>query len=119
MRFFMTEIRVRNFDVSLAWYQTLLGSDDIELMDHDHFFALLKYGRNRLAIKMGVPNPGDCLLHFQVDDLEKEIQRLSDFGIPLCDGITTSHEGYRRVKITDPDGRTIVLFQNESIPYNG
>jgi hypothetical protein len=94
---YMTEIIVRDVAVSADWYEQ--WGFTIEHSDMPRGFLLLHDGHGgRLALKQGSPTPGGITIHLHVDSL------------PPGD-IKISEEGYRRVKLTDPDGYTIVAFE--------
>ncbi len=102
MTLYMTELAVADLDASLAFYRDRLGLP-VELLDEANGFALLHTG-GRLALKRGTPG-GGATVHLEVADLDAELARL---GEPAA--VKTSDEGYRRAKLTDPDGYAVVLF---------
>ena len=54
-------------------------------------------------------------IHLMVDDLDAEIARLRDAGLPLRSDLVTGPGG-RQVLLADPDGNLIELFQPASRP---
>jgi catechol 2,3-dioxygenase-like lactoylglutathione lyase family enzyme len=49
-------------------------------------------------------------IHLVVDDLDAEIDRLADAGVPFRSEVT-SGPGGRQVLVADPDGNLVELFQ--------
>ena len=105
------EIVVCDLARSLAWYTKLLKFEVI-LHDEKQQFALLQGTGLRLALKAGErPSPLCAVrLHWEVEDLQAEVERLRELGHTEALETKTSNEGYRRVKLTDPDGNEVVLF---------
>ena len=103
MRLYLVELTVRDLAASLAFYRDRLGLP-VELLDEANGFALLHAG-GRLALKRGEPG-GGATVHLEVADLDAELRRLGEVA-----DVKASDEGYRRAKLTDPDGHTVVLFQ--------
>jgi catechol 2,3-dioxygenase-like lactoylglutathione lyase family enzyme len=101
-RLHFVELSVGDWAASLAWYRDALGLA-VELLDEPRRFALLAAGPCRVALKEGTPSPGGALLAFEVDRLA----RYESLG-----GETkASDEGYRRLRLHDPDGYSVVLFE--------
>jgi catechol 2,3-dioxygenase-like lactoylglutathione lyase family enzyme len=96
MRLYMTELTVSDFPAAVEWWSRLLGCGP-SLRDDAGGFALFEVSGGRVALKCGA-NPGGGTVHFEVDELPAGEVKASD-------------EGYRRVKLTDPDGNVAVLFQ--------
>ncbi len=96
MRLYMTELGVSDFTAAVAWWSGVLECVP-SLRDETHGFAMFEVDGGRLALKRSA-RPGGGAVHFEVD------------GLP--DGeVKQSAEGYRRVKLTDPDGNVLVLFE--------
>ena len=103
----MTEIAVRDFDASVAWYRDRLGLR-VELLDAPNRFALLRGSAGgRLALKGGPGGRSGVVFHFEVGNLDAELRRLGVEGAE----VKVSPEGYRRAIIHDPDGNAVTLFQ--------
>jgi catechol 2,3-dioxygenase-like lactoylglutathione lyase family enzyme len=104
---FMIELTVCDVEASTRWYCETLGFSR-ELVDVKRGFVLLKpaTGETKLALKEGVSSTTGVILHFATDDLNADITRLGY----ACE-VKTSDEGYRRIKLEDPDGVTVVLFE--------
>ncbi len=107
---FMVEIRLANWEVSSRWYRDVLGLLPI-LEDQGRRFLLLGAGAGRVALKEG-PASGDrgaVRLIFQVGDVDAARNRLIALGNSVSEP-TQSDEGYREVRLTDPEGTPIHLF---------
>jgi catechol 2,3-dioxygenase-like lactoylglutathione lyase family enzyme len=62
------------------------------------------------------PHPGGWnRIHFVVDDIAGEVQRLRDAGVPFRNDIITGPGG-RQIVLDDPSGNPIELFQPASTP---
>ena len=96
------QLIVKDWPASVAWYAEKLGLEEV-MRDEANQFALLVAGGCRVALKAGAPRPGGAALAFEVDDLVPYL--------PLGDDVKDSAEGYRRLRVTDPDGYTLILFQ--------
>jgi catechol 2,3-dioxygenase-like lactoylglutathione lyase family enzyme len=111
---FMTVIRVASWPTTVRWYIDTLGLPPI-VMDAQHEFALLSAGSGRLGVQgtkeaRFVAGPGKVRLVFQVRDLEGERQRLIGQGVVVGDLIENLDEGYREVRLQDPEGHSLRLF---------
>jgi catechol 2,3-dioxygenase-like lactoylglutathione lyase family enzyme len=104
MNLYFVELHVSNWSASLQWYREVLGLE-LLLSDEPTRFALLRAGQTRLSLKAGMPQAGGVLLSFEVAALDPWLQRL---GSP---DLKTSPEGYRRLRLFDPDGYAITLFE--------
>lgn len=103
MRLYMIELAVVDLSTSLHFYRDRIGLP-VEHLDETRGFALLGAG-GRLALKRGTPG-GGATVHLEVADLTRELARLG-----VSAELTTSAEGYRRAKLRDPDGYSVVLFE--------
>lgn len=111
MKLFMAEICVADFDRSLAWYRDTLGLP-VVLDDSPKRFALLDAGAARIALKERRDGGlgADVRLVFEVEDLDREHQRLSDLGESPGPISENRAERYREFRLTDPDGTPIMVF---------
>lgn len=113
VRYFMTEVRVLDWARSVAWYREVLGLR-VVLEDVPGQFALLEAGGGRVALKQAksaeeVSGRKAIRLVFQVDDLEVITADLIANRVAI-EGPSTIDEGYREIRINDPDGTPIGLF---------
>lgn len=111
---FMTVIRVAHWRTTVHWYIESLGLTPI-LVDAPQEFALLAAGGGRLGVQ-GVktagsaPGAGRVRLVFQVRDLDRERARLIDRGVAVGAPIENAEEGYRELRLQDPEGTSLRLF---------
>jgi len=111
---FMTVIRVANWSMVVRWYIDALGLVPV-LLDPQHQFALLAAGNGRLGVQ-GVAEAqfdsvrGKVRLVFQVRDLDRERQDLAQRGIAVSSPMENREEGYREVRLNDPEGNSLRLF---------
>ena len=115
IRYFMTEVRVLDWAKSVCWYRDVLGLR-VVMEDHTGRFALLeaRAGGGRVAIKGGqageaIAGRGAVRLVFEVADLEAVMADLVAKG-ERFEGPESSAEGYREIRLQDPDGTPIGLF---------
>ena len=107
----MTELAVRDASASALWYAETLGFV-VELTDAVNGFVLLAHpGGGKLALKVGDRVAAGVTLHLEVADLDGQVARLAKIGVAPDGAAKVSAEGYRRVKLRDPDGVTVVLFE--------
>ncbi|HZW31976.1 MAG TPA: VOC family protein [Isosphaeraceae bacterium] len=110
---FMTVLRVAQWQTTVRWYIDTLGLTPI-LLDSPHEFALLAAGRGRLGLQ-GVKAAlsaasGRVRLVFQVRDLDHERARLIAGGVAVGAPIENAAEGYRELRLQDPEGYSLRLF---------
>jgi predicted enzyme related to lactoylglutathione lyase len=111
---FMIVIRVAHWQATVRWYIDTLGLAPI-LLDAQHEFALLAAGSGRLGIQGvkvagSLTGPGKVRLVYQVHDLDHERQRLIERGVAVGAPIENHEEGYREVRLKDPEGYSLRLF---------
>ncbi len=107
---FMVEIRLADWPGSSRWYVEVLGLKPV-LEDLERQFLLLEAGAGRVALKAG-PAPGDrsaVRLIFRVEDVDAIRVQLIGRGVVVSEP-TQSDEGYREVRLADPEGTPIHLF---------
>jgi predicted enzyme related to lactoylglutathione lyase len=111
---FMTVVRVADWSRIVRWYIDTLRLVPV-LMDPQHEFAFLAAGQSRLGLQ-GVKGPREptvpskVRLVFQVRDVDFERQRLSELGVEVSVPFDNSAEGYREIRLHDPDGNSLTLF---------
>jgi predicted enzyme related to lactoylglutathione lyase len=114
LELFMTVIRVAHWPTTVRWYIETLGLTPI-LLDWPHEFALLAAGSGRLGVQ-GVKvaaravGSGRVRLVFQVPDLDRERARLMALGVSVGAPIENATEGYRELRLQDPEGYSLRLF---------
>lgn len=111
---FMTVIRVGRWRELLRWYTEVLGLAPL-LVDTANEFALLSAGFGRLGLQ-GVkeaalgPSRGRVRLVFQVPDVDRERQRLIGHGVGIGEPLENRQEGYREIRLQDPEGYSLRIF---------
>ncbi len=108
-RLAFVELTVSRWSEAVAWYRDVLGLAVALFVEKDSF-ALFRAGGGQLALKAGISHPGTVLLTFEVDDLDREADRLQSLGVVISP-TKTSDEGYRRILLEDPDGHRLCLFE--------
>jgi predicted enzyme related to lactoylglutathione lyase len=114
LELFMTVIRVMDWSMIVPWYIETLGMVPI-LIDAEHEFALLAAGSGRLAFK-GIKSHRTehertkVRFVFQVPDVDRERNRLSGLGIVVSVPFDNREEGYREVRLHDPEGNSLTMF---------
>jgi predicted enzyme related to lactoylglutathione lyase len=111
---FMTVVRVANWSAIVKWYTETLGLAPV-VLDPEHEFALLEAGSGRLGLK-GVKAAHAAherikiRLVFQVRDIDLARQNLQERGVVVSPLFDNPEEGYREVRLHDPDGNSLTLF---------
>jgi catechol 2,3-dioxygenase-like lactoylglutathione lyase family enzyme len=114
LHLFMTVVRVADWPSIVRWYIDTLRLVPV-LMDPQHEFAFLAAGQGRLGLQ-GVKGarestvPSKVRLVFQVIDVELERQRLIELGVEVTVPFDNRDEGYREIRLHDPDGNSLTLF---------
>jgi hypothetical protein len=110
LELFMVEVRLADWPGTSRWYVDVLGLTPI-LEDSDRRFLLLGTGACRVALKAGstAGDRGVVRLIFQVGNVDDQRGRLIALGTPVSEP-TQSEEGYREVRLADPEGTPIHLF---------
>lgn len=111
---FMTVLKVRDWKSSLAWYVENLGLLELRT-DPEHEFVLLAAGAGRLALQgdQGAPRPdpaGGARLVFLVPDAAVMREALAARGVAVGPVLENVDEGYREVRLHDPDGTPLTCF---------
>jgi catechol 2,3-dioxygenase-like lactoylglutathione lyase family enzyme len=110
---FMTVIKVADWARALAWYVDTLGLMAV-LSDSKHQFALLAAGTGRLALQgdpiRDLTEPSAVRLVFLVPDVDQERHRLIERGVEVGLPVENAQEGYREIRLRDPEGTAVTLF---------
>jgi predicted enzyme related to lactoylglutathione lyase len=120
---FMTVVRVMDWSTLVPWYIEVLGMAPI-LIDAPHEFALLSAGSGRLGFK-GIKSHQierertKVRFVFQVPDVDRERQRLIERGIVVSVPFDNREEGYREVRLHDPEGNSLTMFTWSDPARNG
>jgi predicted enzyme related to lactoylglutathione lyase len=120
---FMTVVRVMDWSTTVPWYIETLGMVPI-LIDAEHEFALLAAGEGRLGFK-GIKSHRiehertKVRFVFQVPDVDRERRRLVERGIVVSAPFDNHEEGYREVRLHDPEGNSLTMFTWSDPSRNG
>jgi predicted enzyme related to lactoylglutathione lyase len=120
---FMTVVRVMDWSTTVPWYIETLGMVPI-LIDAEHEFALLAAGDGRVGFK-GIKSHRTehertrVRFVFQVSDVDRERQRLVERGIVVSAPFDNPEEGYREVRLHDPEGNSLTMFTWSDPSRNG
>jgi predicted enzyme related to lactoylglutathione lyase len=111
---FMTVIRVTSWSTIVRWYTETLGLKAV-MLDTEHEFALLSAGNGRLGIQgtreARPPSArGMIRLVFQVANLDRQRESLLAQGVAVSEPLENHDEGYREVRLQDPEGNSLRLF---------
>jgi catechol 2,3-dioxygenase-like lactoylglutathione lyase family enzyme len=111
---FMTVIKVADWSQAVAWYVATLGLLPV-LIDHENQFALLAAGSGRLGLQGRTPAAEDpaaqgTRLVFLVPDVDDQHRRLTDLGVEVSSPVENRREGYREIRLHDPEGTALTLF---------
>lgn len=95
-------IPVRNFDVSLTWYEQLLGSPPAFLPNETE--AVWELAEHRYVyIEVRPSHAGNAMHTILVDDLDGRVAEIGGRGLEPTSR-ETYPEGVRKVTYHDPDG---------------
>jgi predicted enzyme related to lactoylglutathione lyase len=114
LELFMTVVRVTEWATIVPWYIDTLGMVPI-LIDAEHEFALLAAGDGRLGFKglksnRTVHERTKVRFVFQVADVDRERQRLAALGVVVSAPFDNRDEGFREVRLHDPEGNSLTMF---------
>jgi catechol 2,3-dioxygenase-like lactoylglutathione lyase family enzyme len=111
----MVTVQVRDFDAMVAWYRDVLGLGigsleagefcELTMPDGETVLALATDHPDRISDRPGMgwtPN-------LTVDDLDDMVGRLRDQGVQFDAEEEGAAEGYRLVRVRDPEGNPIGL----------
>jgi predicted enzyme related to lactoylglutathione lyase len=111
----MVTVQVRDFDAMVAWYRDVLGLG-IGWMEPGEFCTLtMPGGETVLALATDHPDrisdhPGSGWTpNLAVEDLDEMLGLLRDRGVQFDGGEEGADEGYRLVRVRDPEGNFIGL----------
>lgn len=116
---------VDDVDKAIAFYTTLFGFE--VLTTAAPAFADVKRGNLRLLLSGpsssagrpmpdgGIPSPGGWnRIHFIVDDIQAEVERLRAAGVSFRNDVVTG-QGGSQILLDDPAGNPIELFQPAAV----
>jgi catechol 2,3-dioxygenase-like lactoylglutathione lyase family enzyme len=111
----MVTVQVRDFDGMVAWYRDVLGLG-IGWLEAGEFCTLtVPWGDTVLALATDHPDRlsehagTGWTPNLAVDDLDDMVGRLRGQGVQFDAGEEGADEGYRLVRVRDPEGNPIGL----------
>lgn len=118
-----TRMRVNDLEQTLTFYRDVLGLEVVERHDSPRGsrLAFLKAAGSEELIEIcSYPASGPVevqpdLVHlaFEVEDLDATIAELSQHGVPITDGPTTSSSGSRFAFIDAPEKYEVELIERK------
>ena len=110
----MTSVQVRDFDAAVAWYRDVLGLSVLAL-EPDEFCMLVPPGSTGPALALATdhpdrisPRPGiGWAPVLVVDDFDATVAELRQREVTFDAEEEGGDEGYRLVRILDPEGNAI------------
>jgi lactoylglutathione lyase len=116
-----TRMRVSDMDQTIAFYRDVLGLEVLERKTSprgSHLAFLAVPNSQELIELCSFPPSGpvkvqEDLVHlaFEVDDMDKTMQELTNKGITITDGPTRTSSGSRFIFIDAPDGYEVELIE--------
>jgi len=109
----MVTIQVRDFDAAVAWYRDVLGLAVLGTEPGE--FCLLGAGRGSTTIALATDHPDRIPDHpgvgwtpnLGVSDFDAVVDRLRAAGVVFDAEEEGADEGYRLVRVRDPEGNPI------------
>jgi catechol 2,3-dioxygenase-like lactoylglutathione lyase family enzyme len=109
----MVTIQVNDFDTMVAWYRDVLGLT-VGWFEPGEFCTLIAENEDGAVLALATDHP-DRISHqpggwtptFAVDDLDAAIAHLRSHGVELEGDEEGADEGYRLVRVRDPEGNAI------------
>jgi catechol 2,3-dioxygenase-like lactoylglutathione lyase family enzyme len=113
-RIMMVTVQVRDFDPAVAWYRDVLGLSVI-YMEPDDFCMLAPPGSEEPALSLATDHPdrvssrpgGGWAPILVVEDFDATVAELRQRGVTFDAEEEGDDEGYRLVRILDPEGNPI------------
>src|SRR5215831_3550967 len=110
----MVTVQVRDFDAAVAWYRDLLGLSVLSL-EPDEFCMLVPPGSTGSALALATdhpdrisPRPGiGWTPILVVEDFDATVTELRQRGVRFDAEEEGADEGYRLVRVLDPEGNAI------------
>ncbi len=114
-------------DVKAArdWYAKLLGIDAYYAVPSADEPAYVEFRFGDFQCELGIidakyaphqvgDGPAGAIIHWHVDDLEGELQRMVDLGATVLEGIVErgTNTGFRTASVVDPFGNVIGIMNN-------
>jgi catechol 2,3-dioxygenase-like lactoylglutathione lyase family enzyme len=112
--FMMVTVQVANFDAAVAWYRDVLGLS-VHYLEPNEFCMLAPPGREGPALALAndhperiTPRPGvGWTPTLIVEDFDAAVAALRRQGVAFDAEEEGSDDGYRLVRVLDPEGNPI------------
>lgn len=112
----MVTAQVRDFEGALAWYRDVLGLS-VQWFEPGEFASLVAPGTEGPAIALATDHPDRVTRNpgtgwaptLEVEDFDAVVAELRSLGVVFDAEEEGSEEGYRLVRIRDPEGNPIGL----------
>jgi catechol 2,3-dioxygenase-like lactoylglutathione lyase family enzyme len=112
----MVTVQVRDFDAMLAWYRDVLGLT-VGWLEPGEFCTLLSEDSDGAVLALATDHPERIGTQtgvgwaptFSVDDLDATVAYLGGRGVEFEGDEEGSDEGYRLVRVRDPEGNSLGL----------
>lgn len=112
----MVTVQVRDFDTCVSWYRDVLGLEVLWL-EPDEFCSLVAPGSRGPAIALATdhpdrisPRPGmGWTPSLAVEDFDAAVAELRSKGVVFDAEEEGADEGYRLVRVRDPEGNPVGL----------
>jgi len=110
----MVTVQVRNFEALVAWYRDVLGLSVLSL-EPDEFCALVPPGSDGPALALATDHPDRISPRpaigwtptLVVEDFDATVAELHQRGVAFDAQEEGADEGYRLVRVLDPEGNPI------------
>ena len=110
----MVTVQVRDFDAAVAWYRDVLGLSVLSL-EPDEFCMLVPPGSQWPALALATDHPDRISSRpgsgwtptLVVDDFDATVAELRQQGVTFDAEEEGGDEGYRLVRVLDPEGNPI------------
>lgn len=110
----MVTVQVRDFDAAVAWYRDVLGLS-VLYMEPDEFCMLVPPGSEEPALALATDHPDRVSVRpgigwaptLVVEDFDAAVAELRQRGVTFDADEEGADEGYRLVRVLDPEGNPI------------
>jgi catechol 2,3-dioxygenase-like lactoylglutathione lyase family enzyme len=110
----MVTVQVANFDVAVAWYRDVLGLS-VAVLEPDEFCMLVPPGSKGPVLALATDHPDRISSRpgtgwtptLVVEDLDATVAELRQRGVTFDAEEEGADEGYRLVRVRDPEGNPV------------
>ena len=112
-RMMMVTVQVRDFDSMVEWYQDMLGLEVLGLEPGEFCLLRAPHGSTTVGLATDHPDriperPGvGWTPTFAVSDFDDFVVHLRDRGVTFDAAEEGADEGYRLVRVRDPEGNAV------------